>query len=137
MKKGFLDRFDEWRVSQAVANWVTRVTGSMFFFALALLFIVVMRVLEPPPVSQLLLDIENDLQLLLLAANAVVSGTLFAMILSLLKHISQMETNQIDEMEAIRSLLKTASADIQEMRKDVDEIADDVNDLREDDEKSG
>lgn len=119
MKKGFLDRFDEWRVSQGVAKWVTRVTGSMFFFALALAFILVMRLLEPPPMSQLLLDVENDMQLLLLAANAVVSGGLFAMILTLLHHISQMEKNQVDEMEAILTLLRGVSEDVEDIEEKI------------------
>ena len=56
-----------------VADWWVNATGNMKFFWLALGFILALRIGYMPNIRELLLDIENDLQLLLLAAAAVVS----------------------------------------------------------------
>lgn len=72
-----------------VATFVTNITGNMWFFWCALAFILILRVSNPPSLSDLLLNVENDLQLLLLAANAVVGGKQLAALMSLLKHIDR------------------------------------------------
>ena len=83
------------RFNDKVAILVTAVTGNMYFFWAALLFILALRVSNPPKMSDLLLNVENDLQLLLLAANAVVGGKQLSTLLSLLKHIKK----DVDDLE--------------------------------------
>jgi len=77
------------KINDKVANFVTTITGNMWFFWAALLFILVLRISNPPKMSDLLLNIENDLQLLLLAANAVVGGKQLTALMGLIKHIKQ------------------------------------------------
>lgn len=77
------------RFNDKVAILVTTITGNMWFFWAALLFILVLRVSNPPKMSELLLNVENDLQLLLLAANAVVGGKQLAALMTLIKHIKK------------------------------------------------
>lgn len=72
-----------------VAEFVTKITGNMWFFWAALSFILILRISNPPSVEDLLLNIENDLQLLLLAANAVVGGKQLAALIALLRHIDK------------------------------------------------
>lgn len=91
-----------------IATFVTTITGNMWFFWAALSFILCLRVSNPPKMSDLLLNVENDLQLLLLAANAVVGGKQLTALMSLLKHIKK---------------------DVDEIEKDVDEIEKDVDSL--------
>ena len=83
--------------NQKVATIVSNATGNMWFFWLSLAFIVVLRVTTPPTASQLLLDIENDLQLLLLAANAVVANKQTKALKKILTHLD----NQADRIESI------------------------------------
>jgi len=80
-------------LNNSVAQFVTNVTGNMYFFWASLSFILILRVSNPPDLSNLLLNLENDLQLLLLAANAVVGGKQLLGITKLLKHIDK----EIDE----------------------------------------
>jgi hypothetical protein len=77
------------KINDKVANFVTTVTGNMWFFWAALLFILALRISNPPQMSDLLLNIENDLQLLLLAANAVVGGKQLTALMGLVKHIKK------------------------------------------------
>lgn len=79
--------------NNSVAQFVTKITGNMYFFWVSLSFILILRVSNPPDLSNLLLNLENDLQLLLLAANAVVGGKQLLGITKLLKHIDK----EIDE----------------------------------------
>ena len=58
--------------------------------------------------SELLLNVENDLQLLLLAANAVVGGKQLAALMMLIKHIKK---------------------DVDSIEKDVDNIEKDVDSM--------
>jgi len=77
------------KFNDTVAELVTKATGNMMFFWAALAFILVLRISNPPSMSDLLLNVENDLQLLLLACNAVVGGKQLAALLKLLKHIDK------------------------------------------------
>ncbi len=86
------------KFNDKVAATVTAATGNMWFFWLALAFIVVLRISQPPTTSQLLLDIENDLQLLLLAANAVISAKQSSALQRILRHIGA-ETENIEKIE--------------------------------------
>jgi len=89
------------RFNDQVAILVTNVTGNMWFFWASLIFIICLRVASPPNLSNFLLNVENDLQLLLLAANAVVSGKQLATLRALLKHIKK----DIEETIEVRSEL--------------------------------
>lgn len=80
-------------LNNSVAQFVTKITGNMYFFWASLAFILILRVSNPPDLNSLLLNLENDLQLLLLAANAVVGGKQLLGITKLLKHIDK----EIDE----------------------------------------
>jgi len=86
------------RFNDRVATMVTNVTGNMWFFWASLLFILLLRVTNPPNISDLLLNVENDLQLLLLAANAVVGGKQLAAITSLIKHIKK-DVDALEDVE--------------------------------------
>ncbi|MEN6547642.1 MAG: hypothetical protein ABFE07_16540, partial [Armatimonadia bacterium] len=81
--KGFNDK-----IAVVIAN----ATGNMWFFWTALTFCVILRVMYPPKLNQLLLNLENDLQLLLLAVNAVVGASLYA--------------NQMKQMDAQKQILE-------------------------------
>ncbi|HUC96029.1 MAG TPA: hypothetical protein VMR76_03715 [Candidatus Saccharimonadia bacterium] len=84
--------------NQKVATIVTNGTGNMWFFWASLAFILILRISQPPSASQFLLDIENDLQLLLLAANAVVSNKQNGTLRKILKHIDK-QANRIENDE--------------------------------------
>lgn len=84
--------------NQRVATIVTNGTGNMWFFWFSLTFILVLRISQPPTTSQFLLDIENDLQLLLLAANAVVSNRQNKILKRILGHIDR-EADHIERMD--------------------------------------
>ena len=77
------------KFNDKVAMFVTNITGNMWFFWSALLFILILRFTNPPRASDLLLNVENDLQLLLLAANAVVGGKQLAALTTLIRHIKK------------------------------------------------
>ena len=79
----------EKRFNDKVAILVTNITGNMWFFWSALVFILALRISNPPKMSELLLNVENDLQLLLLAANAVVGGKQLSALMTLIKHIKK------------------------------------------------
>ncbi len=84
--------------NQKVATIVTNATGNMWFFWLSLAFILALRITTPPTSSQFLLDIENDLQLLLLAANAVVANKQTKALKKILKHIDR-QADRIETMD--------------------------------------
>ena len=83
-------------VNDRIATLVTTLTGNMWFFWAALLFILILRISNPPQMSDLLLNVENDLQLLLLAANAVVGGKQLNALLTVMKHIKK-DVEEIDK----------------------------------------
>lgn len=78
-------------LNERVAQAVSRATGNMWFFWSALLFILIIRFSHPPKAHEFLLNVENDLQLLLLAANAVVGAKQLSVLMRLLKHIEAEE----------------------------------------------
>ena len=90
-----------------VAMLVTSVTGNMWFFWAALCFVVLLRTLYPPQMNTLLLNIENDLQLLLLAANAVVGGKQTGLLIKIINHVEKQQERQIQEEERIHEHLET------------------------------
>jgi len=93
------------KINDKIATFVTTITGNMWFFWAALAFILALRISNPPKMSEVLLNIENDLQLLLLAANAVVGGKQLTALMTLLKHIKK----NVDDIEKdVDSLEKTS-----------------------------
>ncbi len=86
-------------VNDRIAETVTKITGNMWFFWASLAFILILRISHPPTTNELLLNIENDLQLLLLAANAVVSGKQTAVLIKILKQIKQEEDTTVKELK--------------------------------------
>jgi hypothetical protein len=70
-----------------VAELVTAGTSNMYFFWVALLFVIVLRILYPFKPQDALLNVENDLQLLLLATSAVVQGKQSRTMEKMLEHI--------------------------------------------------
>ena len=84
--------------NQRVATIVTNATGNMWFFWLSLAFIIVLRITRPPTASQFLLDIENDLQLLLLATNAVVANKQTNALKKILTHLDH-QADRIESMD--------------------------------------
>ena len=79
------------RFNDRVAGFVNDATGNMWFFWFSLCFIIFLRVTHPPTMDTLLLNIENDLQLLLLAANAVVGAKQLDLLMKVLKRIDKRE----------------------------------------------
>jgi hypothetical protein len=84
-------------INEKIAEIVSATTGNMWFFWASLIFIVILRLSHPPALSDLLLNIENDLQLLLLAANAVVGAKQIDILMQMLKKIEAEE----EEIEKI------------------------------------
>lgn len=82
-----MDRIN--RFNGQIAQIVSAATGNMWFFWSSLVFIIILRMLHPPTMSELLLNIENDLQLLLLAANAVVGAKQIGLLMRMLRHIEE------------------------------------------------
>lgn len=78
-------------LNDKIAQTVSTATGNMWFFWASLVFILVLRILHPPSAGELLLNIENDLQLLLLAANAVVGAKQINILIKMLRHIEEEE----------------------------------------------
>lgn len=78
-------------LNDKIAETVSTATGNMWFFWASLIFILALRILHPPTMSELLLNIENDLQLLLLAANAVVGAKQVNILMKMLRHIEEEE----------------------------------------------
>ena len=95
------------KINEKVAQLVSNATGNMWFFWGSLLFILVLRFSHPPKVSDLLLNIENDLQLLLLAANAVVGAKQISLLIRLLTHIEREEKRIEQQEEKIAAELQT------------------------------
>ena len=87
------------RFNERVAELVNNITGNMWFFWASLSFIVFLRVTHPPTMDTLLLNFENDLQLLLLAANAVVGAKQLSLLMRLLKQIDIKEDRIKDAIE--------------------------------------
>jgi len=84
-------------INEKIAEAVNDFTGNMWFFWGSLIFILILRLTHPPTVNELLLNIENDLQLLLLAANAVVGAKQINLLVKMLKHIEE-EEEKIEEI---------------------------------------
>ena len=70
-----------------VALLISNATGNMWFFWAALAFVLALRISHPPAAADLLLNVENDLQLLLLAVSAVIGGKQLANQSAILKTI--------------------------------------------------
>jgi hypothetical protein len=87
------------RFNERVAQLVNDITGNMWFFWASLLFIVFLRITHPPTIDTLLLNFENDLQLLLLAANAVVGAKQLSLLMRLLKRIDIKEDRIKDAID--------------------------------------
>ncbi|AFK87694.1 hypothetical protein Tsac_2841 [Thermoanaerobacterium phage THSA-485A] len=81
-----IDKFND-----KIAQIINDATGNMYFFWASLLFVLVLRLSHPPSINELLLDIENDLQLLLLAVNAVMGAKQMAALTRIIKHIEKEE----------------------------------------------
>jgi len=96
-----LGRFNEATAKRAVA-----LTGNMYFFWISLLFILILRCMMPLTPEGFLLNIENDLQLLLLAANAVVGSKQLVGMNRLLNHIDRDLGKDADEAKAIKKILR-------------------------------
>lgn len=91
-----IDKFNDY-----IAQIVVAVTGNMFFFWFSFTFILTLRLIKPPSLSELLLDIENDLQLLLLAASAVVGAKQTTLLIKVLQGIKQEEDKIEDQILTI------------------------------------
>jgi hypothetical protein len=74
-----------------IAKVINDATGNMYFFWASLLFVLALRLSHPPNINELLLDVENDLQLLLLAVNAVMSAKQMAALTRIIKHVEKEE----------------------------------------------
>ncbi|MCE5285166.1 MAG: hypothetical protein LLG02_04850 [Pelosinus sp.] len=72
--------------NNSTAHFVSEITGNMWFFWASLIFIAGLRITHPPAIGEFLLDIENDLQLLLLAVNAVVGAKQVHLLTRLVRH---------------------------------------------------
>ena len=93
------------RFNERIAVIIANATGSMLFFWAALAFCIALRALYPPKMSDLLLNLENDLQLLLLAVNAVVGANLYANQMRQLANQGQVLANQDAMLAQIENLL--------------------------------
>jgi hypothetical protein len=82
--------------NEKVASWVSSFTGNMKFFWASLAFILVLRVSHPPSKGEFLLNLENDFQFLLLAANAVVNAKQLRLLLEVLGEIKR-KTENLEE----------------------------------------
>jgi hypothetical protein len=71
----------------------------MWFFWGSLFFIIILRITHPPAIQELLLDIENDLQLLLLAVNAVVGAKQIHLLSRLVRHAERLEKTRPEPQE--------------------------------------
>ena len=107
-----------------VAIAVTNVTGNMWFFWAALMFCLLLTILYPPSMNTLLLNISNDLQLLLLAANAVVGGKQILMLQRLLNEIKVDEETEIKEEEEtqieLTKLIAIEEAEMKQLANEAD-----------------
>jgi len=86
-------------VNDRVANAVSNFVGNMWFFWASLAFIIPLRVMHPPTKNEFLLNLENDLQFLLLATNAVVNAKQLSVLMQVLNEIRN-KTEKIEEYEA-------------------------------------
>lgn len=77
------------RLNDRIAQVVNDVTGNMWFFWASLLFILILRLSHPTLLNEFLLDVENDLQLLLLAVNAEVGAKQLKLLIKMLEHIKE------------------------------------------------
>ena len=87
--------------NEKIATAIANATGNMWFFWVALAFVLALRISHPPKMSDLLLNLENDLQLLLLAVNAVVGGKQLTMLMSILCRLETDERNIKDELDEV------------------------------------
>jgi hypothetical protein len=75
------------RFNNKTALVICTITGSMLFFWPVFLIIVFIRSLGSPEANGQLTAVENDLQVLLIAANAVVGAMQLGLTMKLLKRI--------------------------------------------------
>lgn len=85
--------------NEKVAEIINNATGNMYFFWASLAFVLILRLSHPPTINELLLDIENDLQLLLLAVNAVMGAKQMEMLVKLIKHVEKQEKKILEEVQ--------------------------------------
>jgi len=91
---------EEKSFNDRVAVRVSDFVGNMRFFWGSLLFIIVLRAMHPPTANTFLLNLENDLQFLLLATNAVVNARQSQLLLQLIHDIrTKADTIQHVEQE--------------------------------------
>lgn len=87
------------KFNERVAEIINDIVGNMWFFWAALVFVLALRLSHPPKINELLLDIENDLQLLLLAVNAVVGAKQINMLVRIIKHVEKEEKKIEEELK--------------------------------------
>jgi hypothetical protein len=93
-KHSKIDKFNE-----RIAEIINDIVGNMWFFWTSLAFVLILRLSHPPKINELLLDIENDLQLLLLAVNAVVGAKQINMLVRIIKHVEKEEKRIEEELK--------------------------------------
>jgi hypothetical protein len=84
------------------AELITAIICNMWFFWFSLIVILVIR-LSHTYLAPQLNDIESDIQLLLLAANAVVGGKQLTVLIRLLKHLDKNIDNIDLELDEVRN----------------------------------
>jgi hypothetical protein len=119
------------KFNERLALVISNATGNMWFFWAAFMFCLILRVMYPPKMSEFLLDIENDFQLLLLAVNAVVGAHLYANQMKQLEFQNKVLASQDAMLSQIQDLLSRIEADEQHMGEGQDD------ELRKLDELSG
>ena len=89
-------------VNEKIAQAVSKATGNMWFFWASLAFILILRISHPPKAHEFLLNFENDLQLLLLAANAVVGAKQLQVMMAILKSVKRDEERIAREIQEVK-----------------------------------
>ncbi|HEY3396950.1 MAG TPA: hypothetical protein VGM19_04750 [Armatimonadota bacterium] len=116
-----MKRLNDFNTKLAVI--IANATGNMFFFWAALLFCVILRALYPPKLPELLLNLENDLQLLLLAVNAVVGAALYANQMKQLANQDQVLSGQDAMLAKIEAVLARLETEEEHLMQEEDEEA--------------
>ncbi len=86
--------------NDTLATFITKSVSNMLFFWIVLICIILLRTLYPVRMSDLLLNLENDGQLLLLSCSAIVAGKQTATLMRILKHIEK----DVDKLEREKKL---------------------------------
>lgn len=89
--------------NDTLATLITASVSNMLFFWIVLVCVILLRFLYPVNMSNLLLNLENDLQLLLLSCGTIVAGKQTAALMRILKHIEK----DVDKMEREKELDKS------------------------------